>query len=454
MGDLDGIVFPCERLPEDPHAARLLGLYPQRQEGLWMQRVKVLGGLLGPQQWRALARIARDSAPATPLHLTTRQDVELHDLSAGQVPAVQQALADCGLTTVGACGDTLRNIMVCPCSGSLAGRVDLLPLAWEIRHTLEATEGLFALPRKFKISLSCGPGCGQPWINDLGLVARRQRGRWGFSVVAGGSLGARPGTAMPLVEWLEPSDVPALATAAVKLFAANGDREHRNRARLRHVRERVGDEAFAAMLLDALSAERSRRRDRPVELRETADGASASLTLTFANGDVSPAAAEALADLADRPATKVRLANQHRVVLFGHSDAELLHAAEDCHALRAAAKPQAAVVTCPGTRWCSRALVDTNEVAARIRQRLTGALRTGMTVCVSGCPNGCAHSRVADIGLTGCLATRNGERGPACDLFVGGGMGRNGALAELSARRLSSDEVVGRIAELLEAGAV
>ena len=75
-------VFPTAQIPQEATAARLLGLYPQVQEALWLQRVKILGGILTAGQWRTLARIARRFTPTTPLHLTTRQDIEIHDLPA------------------------------------------------------------------------------------------------------------------------------------------------------------------------------------------------------------------------------------------------------------------------------------------------------------------------------------------------------------------------------------
>ena len=69
---------------------------------------------------------------------------------------------------------------------------DLAPLAELIQKLLQSQDGIYALPRKFKISLSaCQEGCGQPFINDLGLVATRRSGTWGFRVIGAGSLGAR-----------------------------------------------------------------------------------------------------------------------------------------------------------------------------------------------------------------------------------------------------------------------
>ncbi len=445
------IAFPCAEVPQDKHVARLLGLYPQRQEGLFMQRTKVLGGALTADQWRALAGAARRHTPGTPLHLTTRQDVEFHDVSPSEVPGLQRAIADAGLTGLGACGDTLRNIIVDPCCGTRRDLPDLEPLAWSIRRLLEATDGILNLPRKFKISLSaCSDGCGQPWIHDLGFVAHRRGGEWGFRVIGGGSLGSRPGTGILLWDGLPPEDVRPLVLAAVRFFSEHGDRQNRRRARLRHVRERIGDEAFRAALADRLAAAKAERGWPPVELRTPEDGLEARVVLTFANGDVAPEAAEALAELASRADVRVRIARPHRVFVFGRDEEALRRAVSQFGPLRPAARPQPSVVACPGTRWCSRALADTNELADRIRARLNGVADPGLTVAVSGCPNACSHSAVADVGLVGAVTSRSGRREEAYNLLAGGGMGRDPRLAELVARKLSADEAVARAAEQAE----
>ena len=101
----NNVSFPCRQVPDDPHAARLLGLYSQRQEGQWMQRLKVLGGHLTSQQWRGLADIVRQFTPDCPLHLTTRQGIELHTLTDDRIPGVQHRIAEMGLTCLGACGE-------------------------------------------------------------------------------------------------------------------------------------------------------------------------------------------------------------------------------------------------------------------------------------------------------------------------------------------------------------
>ena len=449
--------FPCDAVPPDPAGARLLGLYPQRQEGLWMQRTKLLGGRLNAGQWRALAHAARRFTPAAPLHLTTRQDVELHDLAPDAVPQLQRALADAGISSVGACGDTPRNITLCPGSGTRPDAPDLAPLARDAQAVLEQTAGIWTLPRKFKISFSACPGaCAQPWINDLGFVARlrqgyggqaRRRGeQWGFRTVVAGSLGSVPRTAMLFEDWLPADDALLLVSAAVRFFAAHGDRTNRRRARLRHVREKMGDPTFADALRHSLDEVRRERSWTGASFPPSPVGLEARLLLAFPNGDVAPDQADALARLADA-GLAVRIANPHRVAVFGPDEATVREAVARQPSLSHAARPQPAIVACPGTRWCRAALADTNGLAGRIRERFADALDPRTTVCISGCPNGCAQSAVAGVGLIGGLVTRDGRRTEVYNLFAGGQMGRTPRLAAPIARRLDADQVLAAVAQ-------
>ena len=444
-------VFPVGPLPDDANVARLAGLYGQRQEGLWMQRMRVPGGVLTGRQWRELAAIARRLTPDTPLHLTTRQDIELHDLTAETVPEAQQMLADAGLTGLGACGDTLRNVTVCPCSGVFTGSADLHGLGQELCRLIQDVEGVFALPRKFKISLSCCAACGGPWVNDLGFVVRRKAGEYGFRVIGAGSLGAKPATGIVLFDWLEPAHAAPLALAALRVFAAHGDREHRTRARFRHVRQRVGDEKFLAMLGEEFDKTKAERDWPAVELAKPADGFNARAALAFADGNISHSAADALAALAEDGDIRVRISNYHRVIIFGRDDAQLAQAIAAHEVLAEPARPQAKIVACPGTKWCARAIVDTVALAGRIRTELGDKLSPETAVCISGCPNGCAHSAVADFGLSGALKTVDGNKVEVYSLSAGGGMGRSEKLAEPVAAKLTPDEVLAEIGRLAQA---
>jgi sulfite reductase (ferredoxin) len=416
-----------------------------------MQRVKILGGRLGSEQWSVLGLLAERFTPATPLHLTTRQEIEFHDLRPEQIIPLQAAIDAAGLTGLGACGDTPRNITVEPASGAATGTVDLVPLAWDIRRMLEAVDGIFALPRKFKISLSATAECAaQPWINDLGFIAEKKAGRWGFRVIGAGSLGSRPALGVELFECIEPCEVVPLALAAIRLFDAHGDRENRNKARLRHVRQRIGDDEFRRMLMEAFAIARTQQNWPDVELREAPAGFDAAIRLTFANGDLTPQATEALSRLAGRPEIRIRIGNQHRVWAFGPEEQFLRDTVDAFPSLKAPARSQVSVVACPGARWCKRGLTDTNRFADRLRGEFAGKLPPGSDICISGCSNGCAHSAVAYIGLTGALTCRGGKKLQTWSLWADGQMGRTDKLARQILTKCTDDEAVKEIANLLD----
>ncbi|MCE5279415.1 MAG: nitrite/sulfite reductase [Planctomycetaceae bacterium] len=441
-------VFPCSSMDAAPARLRLAGLYPQRQEGLWMQRIKILGGRLSGAQWRALADLAERFTPDAPLHLTTRQDIEFHNVPAADVPDLQAALVAAGFTGAGACGDTVRNITVDPASGALDGSVDLEPLAWQIRRLLEDAPGVGELPRKFKISLSSSDlADAQPFINDLGFIAvRNGAGERGFRVIAAGSLGALPATGIEFRPFLPAADVLPLTAAALELFAAEGDRTNRRKARLRHVRQRLGDEAFKAALTERFEKLAASREFEWPPMPVAATGLRAERSLCFAGGDVSPAQARALGELADGGQCLVRLGNQHRVVVFAADRSSLLQALGRQEVLAAAMNEPAAIIACPGTRWCSHGLTDTVAAAAAIRDALGARLEQGTTVGISGCPNGCSHSAVAEIGLVGGRC----DGADAYTLTVGGGMGRSDQLGRELGRKLTVAQVVEEIARHLD----
>ncbi len=141
MTDSMPIRFPCESLPENPAQARLLGIYPQRSvgpDGLFMQRVKAPAGRLTLEQWHGLAELAVRFTPDYPLHLTTRQNLELHGVGKEDLPAVQREIDALGLTGAATCGDAVRNITVCPGNGCCLGTWDVGDVVRAIRAAVES----------------------------------------------------------------------------------------------------------------------------------------------------------------------------------------------------------------------------------------------------------------------------------------------------------------------------
>jgi sulfite reductase (ferredoxin) len=395
------VTFPATAIPPEASHARLLGLGAQRQEGLWMQRVRIAGGRLTSEQWLALARISRELTPGEPLHLTTRQDMEIHGLTDQTVPQAQRALAEAGLTGLGGGGDSIRNVTVCPCSGVAPGSPDLLGLAGTLTETLQSQPDAFSLPRKFKVSLSaCSDAYGLPWINDIGLVAHANGEGWSFQARVAGSLGHTPGLGVAWPDALGPGEAPAFVLAGMRILASHGDREHRSRARLRHVRERMGDGAFLELLRDRFDQARSQVGLADVSLEAPAPGLTHRRRVVAPGGNLSPEVAETFARLAAREDMRVRLGLHHEVWLFA-SDPEPLDKA--LRSLPPECSNTPTIVACPGVRWCSKGLVDSQAMAQRLRETLAG-LPSDTWIAISGCPNNCAHSAIADVGLIGRLA--------------------------------------------------
>ena len=245
--------------PEQWRAYRVLrGAYAQRQDGVQMLRVKVPQGLVSADQLRALADVAARFSRGFG-HVTTRQNFQVHFLRPADVEPALRRLAAAGLTTVGAGGNAVRNVVTCPLAGVSVDEVfDPTPYAEALtrhflRHPLSSS-----LPRKFKIALEgCAGDHVGTAIQDLGLRAVLRDGRRGFAVrVAGGTSSACTSGAL-LLEFLPAGDVLALAEAIVRVFHARGDRKNKQRNRLKFLVRDLGLEPFRALALESLAAVRA-----------------------------------------------------------------------------------------------------------------------------------------------------------------------------------------------------
>lgn len=392
-----------------PGAERMLGVYPQKQQGLFLQRIRILGGRISWRQWRTVIELARRCSQRSTLHITTRQDIELHDIAGPQVQVLQHELAPVGLATHGAGGDGVRNITVCSGCTCAPGAEAAFSVARLVSSHL--SDGAGDLPRKFKIGFSgCARACAKPWVSDLGFVAQ-PNGR--FAALGAGSLGPRPGAGILLYEDLAPQDILPLCLAALEFFRDCGARENRSQARWRHLREKVGDEPFQAQL-DARFTRLRGSGDWP-EVPQSSHQCDLTILwrLQLPNGNISLDDAATLGETAEAQGAQLRINLEHGLELFGTHPCALpdqLAALADLPIL----------IACPGSSSCSQALVDTWAVADAIRQSLAGIPRPNLRICLSGCPNGCAHSAVADMGLIGMRRRHGGSSAECFRLLTGG----------------------------------
>jgi sulfite reductase (ferredoxin) len=243
------------------------GIYGQRQPGVQMVRVKIPTGTLRGAQIERLAAIAEEFANGL-AHLTTRQDVQFHFVRLERVGELLRRLAEVGLTTREACGNSVRNVTACPLSGFLAGET------FEVRPYAEATYSYLVrnpfcqqMARKVKLAFSgCAEDCAATAIHDIGALARiaPDGKQAGFKVVVGGGLGATPYTAQVLSEFVPLAEFLPTVKAILKVFGDHGNRRSKMRARLKFVVHKIGIERFRALVEEA-------RRGLTAEERAEAD---------------------------------------------------------------------------------------------------------------------------------------------------------------------------------------
>jgi sulfite reductase (ferredoxin) len=221
-----------------------------------MQRIKIPFGGLDAEQMDALADLAEEYSDSI-LHITTRQDVQLHYVHIDEAPELMRRLAAVGITTREACGNTVRNVTACPYAGVCKTEpFDVTPYADAVATFLLGHADTQDFGRKFKIAFSgCREeACGLVSMHDLGAIAivRSENGSEvrGFEVYVGGGLGAVPHQAKLLSEWVSEAELLPLSQAVCRVFARLGEKKNRARARLKFVIQKLGIDEFRRLVLE------------------------------------------------------------------------------------------------------------------------------------------------------------------------------------------------------------
>ncbi len=228
--------------PDDWRKFRLLrGTYGQRQDDVQMMRIKIPQGIVTGAQMRALAEVASSYSRGF-AHITTRQNVQFHFVPLKDAEQSMRELADVGMTTREACGNSVRNITSCPYAGVAHDEVfDVTPYAeimtrYFLRHPLAGI-----LPRKFKIAFEgCPVDHALASIHDLGWFARIVDGRRGFRLTIGGGTSILPVSGMLLYEFLPVEEMLDVAEAVVRVYQRFGDYQHRQRNRMKFLIKALG----------------------------------------------------------------------------------------------------------------------------------------------------------------------------------------------------------------------
>lgn len=475
------------------------GIYGQRQAEVQMVRVKIPLGILDAAQLGALADVSERWSRGFG-HVTTRQNFQLHFVKMVDAEPALRRLAEVGLTTREACGNTVRNVTACPHAGTDADEAfDTTPHGEAVvRHFLR-NPFCQALPRKFKIALSaCKDDCALTPIHDIGLRAmlRTVEGvpTRGFKVVAGGGLSTSPEAAHLVEEFVTEDQLLLVCEAIVRVFDRCGNRENKARARLKYVFRRLGEAGFRAEYEKELAAVRERepnglpidaaRESRPMgrvspvtsgeaprdarafsrwqltNVRAQKQPGFVTATIRLPRGDITTAQFRALADavlrFGDGTLRTSVDQNVHLPWLPSASLPYFYRALEDMGLGEAGAGTLADITSCPGADSCNLAVTLSRELASTLSARLDGpaaelaALARGADIKVSGCPNSCGQHHLATIGFHGAARRVGNRMVPSYQLHLGGGIDGDGVTFGRQPVKLPAARVGDAVVRLLE----
>jgi sulfite reductase beta subunit-like hemoprotein len=452
--------------PEDRYALKTWGVCTQLQDHVFMVRIRTPGGVLPTAQARAIARLgARHGSDW--LHLTTRQNIELHWVADRAVRELLADLERAGLSTRSACGHTLRNVMSSEDAGvALDEPFDCLPDAVAASEAIVARSAELncILPSRINMAFGGSPRCREDaLVNDAAFVSVVVDGVAGYRVYAGGSLGKAPSLAIELCDFVPRADALAAALALTEVFVAHGDLSTPTKGRMKFCIEAMGADAFRAAWAEALADEKQKPHPEPVpvDVLEPGDRAAAirrrpeggwsagvrpqrvpglaSVTIALPLGDTNRSELEAIADLADRHGDGHLILGRDQDVVLRNVPVEQVAAIRAALAPRGLAflgeSAEAAIRACTGSSVCALG-ISPAPVSGRMLLATPGLRRnSSLRVHVSGCPNSCAQHQAGDIGLSGTKVRMGGATRLGYHLYLG---------ADLLAGRVG--EVVGRMA--------
>lgn len=434
---------------------RWFGLYTQRKPGIdggrtallepeeledefFMLRIRIDGGQLDPVQLRTIAGISTELARDT-ADLTDRQNIQLHWVRIEDVPEIWRRLEGVGLQTTEACGDTPRVVLGSAVAGIAAAEVlDATPAIREIVDQYIGSEEFANLPRKYKSAVSWLPDV--PYeVNDISFlgVVHPQHGP-GFDLWVGGGLSTNPMLAKRLGVWVPLGEVPQVWAGVTGVFRDYGYRRLRHKARLKFLVADWGTERFRRVLEDEylhrplVDGPAPVLPARPVDhvgVHPQRDGL-AYVGATPVAGRVSGSMLAQLADVAaEYGSGRVRLTAFQKVLLLDVPPPRASALVAALEAIGLQARPSAVrrgVMACTGIEFCKLAIVETKALAAelvgRLEQTLAG-LDADITINLNGCPNACARTQVADIGLKGQIVLdAAGRQVEGFQLHLGGGL--------------------------------
>lgn len=434
-----------------------------------MQRIKIPFGKLGAEQLEVMGELAEEYSDAI-LHVTTRQDIQLHFVHIDDTPDLMRRLAAVGITTREACGNSVRNVTACPLVGVCSDEAfDVTAYADAITFFLLGHPDVQNFGRKFKIAFSgCKDhACGVTNFHDLGCIARTRTvdGKVvrGFEFYVGGGLGSVPYAAKLLDEFLPEAELLPMTQAVSRVFARLGEKENRSRARIKFLVKKLGIEEFKRLVLEERDKLRPDPRwtafledlhkldERPLKpagklppgpypagfedwrrtnVYQQKQPGYVVATVTLPLGDITADQARALAEVARKfTGDTMRTTVEQNICYRWLSESDLVAFYSELVAIglaEAGAGTITDVTACPGTDTCKLGISSSRGLAAELRRQLKVVkddlppAAEALRVKCSGCFNSCGQHHVADLGFLGVSRQVGSRRVPHFQVVLGG----------------------------------
>jgi ferredoxin-nitrite reductase len=456
--------------PIDDFIGRYHGLFfVGPAQDAFMCRLRVPGGILSAHQLDGIADIARDCAGGY-ADITTRANLQLREIPAAQGVAVVARLAELGIIPKGTGADNIRNITASPTAGiDAAELIDTRPLVRALHHHILNTRDLFALPRKFNISVA-GGGAVEVLeeTNDIALRAVRAPDGLRYRLTLGGITGHRDFARLTGVV-VKPEDAVRVCDAILRVFIAEGDRTDRKTARLKYVLDRLGTEPFLALVEQRLGAPLDRVEEAllghtppPAKHGHLGIHAQKQASLNYIGlitplGRLTEAQLHGLAALARRFGSgTIRLTVWQNLIVSDIPDDAVPAACEAIAALGLgwqASNLRGGLVACTGNAGCKFAASNTKRHAAELVEFLDAriAVEAPVNIHLTGCHHSCAQHYIADIGLLGAKVERGEELVEGYDLHVGGGAGPEQKIGRMIVPKVAAEDLGPAVLALLVA---
>ena len=443
------------------------GIYGQRQEGVQMIRIKLPFGKVKSHQLRRISDVS-DEYSRGRLHITTRQDIQIHYVDINRTPELWSELDKDDVTIREACGNTVRNVTASELAGIDPNEpFDVSPYAdalfrFFLRNPISQEMG-----RKFKVSFSSSDeDTGLSYMHDLGFIAKIENGVRGFKVMIGGGLGSQPRHADELYSFLPSDKIIPLMEGVVRIFDRHGERKSRAKARMKFLIKDIGLDAFKELVeaeqnaiefktvaidADAFQYSKPVSVEAPqVEIKDQAafdlwkatnlipqkQAGYVAIGIKVLLGDFYTDKARLLADLVEKYAAgEIRLSLRQNIVIpfvkvdlvpFFYTELEKLGFVE------AGYNKAVDITACPGTDTCNLGIASSTGIADELERMIKAEYpqylkNDDVVIKISGCMNACGQHNMANIGFQG-MSVRTPDKlvAPALQVLLGGGNLGNG----------------------------